>query len=117
MFKVNDKATIFLHGFRTQFGGGKSTGFGLIYDNMEVAKKLVSKHLLVRVRLRRSRARRWRRAGNSHQFLQAGVTARVTKSRKQTKERKNRSAKVRGVKKVRLPALRHAPAVRTQSWP
>jgi hypothetical protein len=29
------------------------------------------------------------------------MTARVTKSRKQTKERKNRSMKVRGVKKVR----------------
>ena len=49
MFDVKDAATIFLHGFRTQFGGGKSTGFGLIYDNMDIAKKLVSKHLLVRV--------------------------------------------------------------------
>jgi ribosomal protein S24E len=44
-----DASLIFLHGFRTQFGGGKSTGFGLIYDNIDVAKKLVPKHLQVRV--------------------------------------------------------------------
>lgn len=35
---------------RTQFGGGKSSGFGLIYDNVEVAKKFEPKYRLVRVR-------------------------------------------------------------------
>jgi len=52
LFGVSNPSTIFLHGFRTQFGGGKSTGFGLIYDSLEKAihDKLVPKHMLVRVR-------------------------------------------------------------------
>lgn len=32
-----------------QFGGGKSTGFGLIYDNLDAAKKFEPKYRLVRV--------------------------------------------------------------------
>jgi hypothetical protein len=42
--------TVFLYGFRTAFGGGKSTGFGLVYDSPEAAKKLVPKYLQIRVR-------------------------------------------------------------------
>ncbi len=33
-----------------QFGGGKSTGFGLIYDNLDSAKKFEPKYRLIRVR-------------------------------------------------------------------
>jgi len=33
-----------------QFGGGKSTGFGLIYDTLESAKKFEPKYRLIRVR-------------------------------------------------------------------
>jgi hypothetical protein len=32
-----------------QFGGGKSTGFGLIYDDVKSAKSFEPKHRLVRV--------------------------------------------------------------------
>ena len=32
-----------------QFGGGKSTGFGLIYDSVDNAKKFEPKYRLVRV--------------------------------------------------------------------
>lgn len=39
----------FCAGFRTAFGGGKSTGFALIYDNMDAAKKFEPKYRLVRV--------------------------------------------------------------------
>ena len=35
MYDVSDNACVSLFGFRTQFGGGKSTGFGLIYDNID----------------------------------------------------------------------------------
>ena len=49
MYKVQDPTTIFLYGFRTQFGGGKSSGFCLIYDNLTAAKKYEPKHRLVRV--------------------------------------------------------------------
>ena len=40
---------IFCFGFRTQFGGGKTTGFGLIYDSFDYAKKFEPKYRLVRV--------------------------------------------------------------------
>jgi small subunit ribosomal protein S24e len=32
-----------------QFGGGKSTGFGLIYDDLKAAKQFEPKYRLVRV--------------------------------------------------------------------
>ena len=36
-------------GFRTDFGGGKSTGFALIYDSMDFLVKNEPKYRLVRV--------------------------------------------------------------------
>jgi small subunit ribosomal protein S24e len=48
MYNVGDGNTIFVFGFRTQFGGGKSTGFGLIYDNVKAAEKFEPKHRLIR---------------------------------------------------------------------
>jgi ribosomal protein S24E len=47
---VKDPNCIFVFKFRTHFGGGKSTGFGLIYDNLEAAKKFEPKYRLIRVR-------------------------------------------------------------------
>ncbi|KAL0371296.1 UNVERIFIED_CONTAM: 40S ribosomal protein S24-1 [Sesamum angustifolium] len=64
---------------RTHFGGGKSTGFGLIYDSVENAKKYEPKYRLIR----------------------NGLDTKVEKSRKQMKERKNRAKKIRGVKKTK----------------
>jgi ribosomal protein S24E len=49
MYEVKDPNTIFVFKFRTHFGGGKSTGFGLIYDNLESAKKFEPKYRLIRV--------------------------------------------------------------------
>ena len=43
-------ANIIMFGFRTQFGGGKSTGFGLIYDNAESLNKLEPKYRKIRAR-------------------------------------------------------------------
>ncbi len=40
---------IFAFGFRTQFGGGKTTGFALIYDSLDFAKKFEPKYRLARV--------------------------------------------------------------------
>ena len=40
---------VFCFGFRTQFGGGKTIGFALVYDNLDYAKKLEPKYRLVRV--------------------------------------------------------------------
>lgn len=38
-------------GFRTQYGGGRSTGFALIYDSMDYLKKNEPKFRLARVLL------------------------------------------------------------------
>jgi ribosomal protein S24E len=46
---VKDLNSIFVFKFRTHFGGGKSTGFGLIYDSVESAKKYEPKYRLIRV--------------------------------------------------------------------
>jgi small subunit ribosomal protein S24e len=78
VYDVRDPQSIFVFGFRTQFGGGKSTGFGLIYDSVDAAKKFEPKYRLIR----------------------NGLATKVEKSRKQMKERKNRAKKIRGVKKV-----------------
>ncbi|KAG5459100.1 MAG: ribosomal protein S24e-domain-containing protein [Olpidium bornovanus] len=76
MYKV-DKEVVFVFGFKTHFGGGQSTGFGLIYDSTDASNKFEPKHRLVR-----------------HGLKQAPKT-----SRKQRKERKNREKKVRGANK------------------
>ncbi|KAL8142097.1 hypothetical protein V2J09_015129 [Rumex salicifolius] len=79
MYEVKDPNSIFVFKFRTHFGGGKSTGFGLIYDSVENAKKFEPKYRLIR----------------------NGLDTKIEKSRKQLKERKNRAKKVRGVKKTK----------------
>lgn len=68
---------VFCFGFSTNFGGGKSSGFALIYETMDFAKKFEPRHRLVR----------------------QGILAPKKTARKQRKERKNRMKKVRGTKK------------------
>jgi small subunit ribosomal protein S24e len=45
-----DKSRVVVFGLRTQFGGGRSTGFGLVYDDEESQKKFEPRYRLVRVR-------------------------------------------------------------------
>ncbi|KAB1279766.1 40S ribosomal protein S24 [Camelus dromedarius] len=47
MYKTTPDA-IFVLGFRTHFGGGKTTGFGTIYDSLDNVKKNEPKHKLAR---------------------------------------------------------------------
>lgn len=50
MYKAQkDQVSVF--GLRTQFGGGKTTGFALIYDSPEAMKKFEPRYRLVRVGL------------------------------------------------------------------
>ncbi|KAF9617911.1 hypothetical protein IFM89_039130 [Coptis chinensis] len=49
IYEVKDPNLIFVFKFRTHFGGGKSTGFGLIYDSVNSAKKFEPKYRLIRV--------------------------------------------------------------------
>jgi len=79
MYKT-DKARVVTFGFRTQFGGGRSTGFALIYDDEASQRKFEPRYRLVR----------------------SGMAAKVEKaSRKLRKERKNRAKKFRGTKKIK----------------
>merc|ERR1711939_735120 len=48
VYKSN-KDQINVFGMRTQYGGGKSTGFALIYDSVEAMKKFEPHYRLVRV--------------------------------------------------------------------
>mmetsp|Transcript_21661 Transcript_21661/g.44529 ORF Transcript_21661/g.44529 Transcript_21661/m.44529 type:complete len:137 (+) Transcript_21661:87-497(+) len=73
MYKGDAKLTI-LFGFRTKFGGGKSTGFCLVYDNEESMVKFEPKHRMVR----------------------KGITETKERSRKAMKEAKNKGKKIRG---------------------
>ncbi len=47
-FKVETR-NIIVYGFRTQFGGGKSTGFALIYDSHQYLLKYEPKHRIRKV--------------------------------------------------------------------
>eukprot|EP01024_Parvocaulis_polyphysoides_P050214 TRINITY_DN48893_c0_g2_i1.p1 TRINITY_DN48893_c0_g2~~TRINITY_DN48893_c0_g2_i1.p1 ORF type:complete len:161 (+),score=15.29 TRINITY_DN48893_c0_g2_i1:71-553(+) len=80
IFKVKEPTCVFLFGFRTQFGGGKSTGFCLIYDSLEDALDSEPKYRLIRAKLKEA----------------------VVGSRKQRKELKNRRKKARGTKKAKI---------------
>ena len=42
------KDDVSVFGFKTHFGGGKSTGFALIYENAEAMKKFEPRYRLVR---------------------------------------------------------------------
>ena len=69
---------IFIFGLKTHFGGGKSTGFGLIYDNEAKAKEGEPKYRLAR----------------------NGLGEPSAGGMKSKKERKNRMKKLRGIKKA-----------------
>ncbi|KAG9050350.1 ribosomal protein S24A [Tulasnella sp. UAMH 9824] len=75
-----DKDRVVVFGFRTAFGGGRSTGFALIYDNEEAQKRFEPKYRLIR----------------------DGLAKKVERpTRKLRKERKNRQKKFRGTAKVK----------------
>jgi ribosomal protein S24E len=49
LYKVPEVNRVNIFGLRTDFGGGKSTGFALIYDTIDAAKKFEPKYRLARV--------------------------------------------------------------------
>merc|ERR1712100_477370 len=76
--KADENATI-IFGLRTCFGGGKSTCFALVYDNVDAAKKMEPKYRQIRSGFQEANS------------LKVG--------RKQRKEKKNREKKFRGTRK------------------
>lgn len=77
-----DKDSVIAFGFKTAFGGGKSTGFAMIYDTVDAAKKYEPKYRLAR----------------------QGLAKHEKTGRKQRKEKKNRAKKIRGSKKHKSSA-------------
>lgn len=80
MYKVADEKLIMVYGFKIAYGGGKSTGFGLIYDNAKALSAYEPRYRLQRI----------------------GLFKRPETSRKQRKERKNKALCVVGVKKAEI---------------
>lgn len=88
-----EKDRVVSFGFKTHFGGGRSTGFALIYDDEASQRKFEPRYRLVRVRHIRIL---FSLKLCAHLSIQSGLAAKVDKaSRKLRKERKNRSKKVR----------------------
>merc|ERR1712217_607335 len=79
MYKVHDSNCIQLFGFKTHFGGGRSSGFGLIYENLDKMKKFEPRYRL-------------QRAGLGGKKSSAG--------RRGKKDTKNRMKKTRGKEKT-----------------
>ncbi|KAJ9075704.1 ribosomal 40S subunit protein S24B [Entomophthora muscae] len=71
MFKTESQ-NVFTFGLKTHYGGARSTGFALIYDSVDSAKKFEPKFRLAR----------------------AGLGENPKTGRKQRKERKNRDKKI-----------------------
>ena len=114
---------VFTFGMKCSFGGGKSTGFGLIYDNEAKAMASEPQWRLVRVRAASAPAappgsaapalplplpplsnRRCPHAHATHTHaarrVQNGMTERTGGGAKSKKERKNRMKKLRGTAKA-----------------
>ena len=80
--QVSDPSCVLVYGFKVAFGGGRSSGFGLIYDNIQAAKKFEPKYRLTRFGMGKAKAG----------------------GRKGRKEKKNRLKKLRGTKKAKTGA-------------
>ena len=79
IYKTKEE-NISVYGLHTKFGGGRSSGFALIYDTVDSRKKFDAKHLLVRDK----------------------VTEKVKGNRRGKKELKLRLKKVRGAEKTKV---------------
>ncbi|KAL0216587.1 hypothetical protein P9112_008771 [Eukaryota sp. TZLM1-RC] len=76
-----DAGLVSLFGFRTKFGGGRSTGFALIYDNTDAMKRIEPVHRLARMGI---------------------VTPAQRPARVERRQKKNRMKKFRGQEKVKI---------------
>merc|ERR1719395_246612 len=83
MYKVHDSGCIVLFGLKTHFGGGRSSGFGLIYENKDKMKKFEP----------------------SYRLKRAGVASdKKGTGRRAKKDTKNRMKKTRGKEKTKAAA-------------
>lgn len=107
LYKTNaDQVSVF--GFRTQYGGGKSTGFALIYDSHEALKKFEPYYRLVRMgaatKIEKA-SRQQRTFKPTFPFLSRFLPDRriILIRLLAGKQRKNRAKKFRGTAKTKGP--------------
>ncbi|KAL8828082.1 MAG: hypothetical protein Q9191_002799 [Dirinaria sp. TL-2023a] len=103
LYKTN-KDQVSCFGFRTQYGGGKSTGFALIYDSNEVMKKFEPHYRLVRYG-QATKVEKASRQQRTYYHIycityRRGMTSR-TIMLSIGKQRKNRAKTVRGTAKAK----------------
>ena len=79
MYKVVDENCVFVQGLKTKFGGGTTTGFGTIYEDVAAAKRSEPTFKLRRIGLGKKRG----------------------PARKSCKERRNRAKSCRGLAKAK----------------
>jgi small subunit ribosomal protein S24e len=84
---------ISIFGLKTKFGGGRSTGFALIYDSNDARKKFDSKKMLRRV--------------SFHFFILSRTDTSSRASKEESKEKKSRAESERSevLLRQRLPPL------------
>ena len=75
-----DENCIVVYGLKTVFGGGKTTGFACVYDDMDSRQKY----------------------DQYHQMVRDGVAEKKPKTRKAKKELKTRIKKTRGTAKAKI---------------
>lgn len=91
----SDKERVVVFGLRAKFGGGASTGFGLVYDDEDAQRKFEPRYRLVR----------------------QGMAAKVEKpSRKLRKERKNRAKSESAAGNVAVDTLTSRVPRREEGW-
>lgn len=71
---------VVVFGMQPKFGGGKTTGFALVYDNAEALRKIEPNYRLVRM----------------------GVVEKVDKGRKNNKALRKKAKKYRGLAKAAI---------------
>merc|ERR1712137_30665 len=79
MYKVTDEQCINVFGLKTKFGGGSTTAFGVIYDDLAAAKRTEPIYRLRRI----------------------GLGKKKGPARKSLKERRNRAKSCRGLEKAK----------------
>ncbi|OHT07383.1 ribosomal protein S24e [Tritrichomonas foetus] len=85
-----NKENVVIFGLKTQFGGGRTTGFGLIYDNKDAMKKVEPKHRLIKAGLaeKSKMTRRMRKNARKQKMKVWGTGVRASNHKTRRQQRK-----------------------------
>jgi small subunit ribosomal protein S24e len=100
MYKANkDQVNVF--GLQTQYGGGKTTGFALVYDSPEALKKFEPHYRLVRVGMASKIEKPSRQQRTCRIIYKDFMGENYANMAGIGKQRKNRQKTLRGTAKVK----------------